>query len=307
MPRTVNRWAGWLILALLLVQAGDQLNAQITIQTTEENIIPANQGVPARRNVAPEDVELDPFLLGSIQHRSLRVRESESDAYYQVLDFAKKGNYEQQKRVARETAARHERHFRSQPANARVKFSLFVDLFQHPEEYTGELLFFRGYARKMIKHPLDPEDPDAPQTYEAWIYSPDSQHNPIVIVCAEIPENMPQGGNIVETVEVAGYFFKVMGYHAQDTLRAAPLLLAKKLEWIPRTKSDFSFERSLYFLITGGFVLAIILVYWRMSRRNMELLSKKTLEPEDFDPADLKDLDLSQIAVEPPPATKNMT
>ena len=250
------------------------------------------------RPILPTDVDIDPFWLGTIKHRSLGVREVESDAYYKVLDHARKTKYDLQKEVAAANVARHEKTFREQPATARQKFSLFADLFGHPEEYTGELLTLRGYVRKNLKHPADADDPSQIPTYEAWLYTPDSQHNPVVVVYTDLPPGLPLGGNLVETVEVTGYFFKVYGYRAQDGLRAAPMLLAKTLDWTPKVVRDTTAERVVYFLITGTLVCGLVFVFWKLNRSQHARLSKKAAEPEDFDPRDLQRLDLESLATE---------
>ncbi len=279
--------------------------AQFTVDTQHVDLEP---GVAPRsgqkrktadeRPILPTDVDIDPFWLGAIRHRSLGVREDESDAYYKVLDHARKTQYALQKQVAAANVARHEKVFHEQPGNQRRKFSLFADVFGHPEEYTGELLTLKGYVRKNLKHPVDPDDPKQEATYEAWLYTPDSQHNPVVVVYSDLPKGMPLGGSLVETVEVTGYFFKVYGYRAQDSLRAAPMLLAKTLEWTPKVVRDTTMERVVYFLITGALVVGLILVFWTLNKRQHARLSKKAAEPEDFDPRDLQSLDLQSLATE---------
>ena len=276
--------------------------AQFEVDTKHSDIDPAGSrqgarkpGVADDKPISPTDVDVDPFWLGTIQHRSLGIRDVESDAYYKVLEHAKKTDISLQKKVAADNIARHEKQFRMQPATARMKFSLFADVFTHPEEYTGELLTLRGYVRKNLQHPADPEDPQQTATYEAWLYTPDSQHNPVVVVYSQLPKGMPLGGDLVETIEVTGYFFKVYGYRAQDGLRAAPMLLAKTLEWSPRVVKDTTWERVIYFLVTGILVVGLIFVFWRVNRASHRRLSKSSLEPADFDPRDLQSLDLESV------------
>ena len=284
--------------------------AQFTVDTQHVDLEPGAVPVRAKpknkaadeRPILPTDVDIDPIWLGSIRHRSLGVREAESDAYYKVLDHARKTQYSLQKEVAATNVARHEKQFRELPGNKRRKFSLFVDVFGHPEDYTGELLTLKGYVRKNLKHPSDPDDPQQEPTYEAWLYTPDSQHNPAVVVYTDLPKGMPLGGNLVETVVVTGYFFKVYGYRAQDGLRAAPMLLAKTLEWTPVVIRDTSVERIGYFLVTGTLVVGLIFVFWTLNKQQHTRLSTKTAEPEDFDPRDLQSLDLESLATEKRPS-----
>lgn len=278
--------------------------AQFEVSTESVDLEPGPAPVRKKKNgadersISPTDVDVDPFWLGTIRHRSLGVRDVESDAYYKVLDHARKTQYTLQKKVAAENIARHEKHFREQPETARRKFSLFADVFSHPEEYTGELLTLKGYVRKNVKHPLDPDDSEQIPTYEAWLYTPDSQHNPVVVVYTDLPQGMPLGGSLVESVEVTGYFFKVYGYRAQDSLRAAPMLLARTLDWTPKAVRDTTTERVVYFVITGGLVCGLIYVFWKLNQRQHALRSKLATEPEDFDPRDLQSLDLESLTAE---------
>ncbi|MDB5336344.1 MAG: hypothetical protein JWN70_1963 [Planctomycetaceae bacterium] len=293
-----------LICALLCLITSSLSATQFVLDAQNVDLEPG--AAPARqkkkgadeRPILPTDVDVDPFWLGTIKHRSLGVRDVESEAYYKVLDHARKTQYVLQKKVAAENVARHEKHFREQPETARRKFSLFTDVFTHPEEYTGELLTLKGYVRKNHKHPADADDPSQIPTYEAWLYTPDSQHNPVVVVYTDLPKGMPVGGSLVETVEVTGYFFKVYGYRAQDGLRAAPMLLAKTFDWTPKVVRDTTAERVVYFLITGALVCGLVFVFWKMNQRQHARLSKQAAEPEDFDPRDLQSLDLESLAAD---------
>jgi hypothetical protein len=288
-------------------------DAQVTIDTDDIKVsgAPAPPRVPVKKAKVEaaagqkaegeDDFEFDPLVFGRIKHRSLEFTEDEIDAFYRLLEHARKVDYARQVQVAHENVARHEALFRQQPKNARIKFSLFADVFTNPEDYTGELLFMTGYVRKLIKHPLDRDDPHPIQTYEAWMYTPDSQHNPVVIVFSELPPNMPVGGDLVESIDVAGYFFKIDGYHAQDLIRVAPMLLAKTIEWKPRIVAESTKERIIYFVVTGGFVFLMIVGFWWISNRSRRHLQAVVLEPDDFDPSQLNSLasGLPQSRTEP--------
>lgn len=282
--------------------------AQVTIETDESSVQPPqavarhpveaiDEGIPGGRKALPRDAKgkfqadrIDPALLGAIQHRSLGLLEAEGPAYYQVLEQARQLDAATQETAGKRNVLRHQTEFRKDPKNARIKFSLFADVFNNPDHYLGELISMSGYVRKVLKHPMDPDDPAGVQTYEAWMYPPDSQHNPVVIVFSELPADMPMGGNLVESIDVTGYFFKIYGYRAQDGIRAAPMLLAKTITWKPQVKRDNANERIIYFAVTGGLVLLFILAFWGISRRNRQRLEKAIQEPEGFDPTQLNQI-----------------
>ena len=55
----------------------------------------------------------------------------------------------------------------------------------------------------------------------------------LVIVCSELPDELPTGDVVVDGVSVTGYFFKMYLYQAGDTTRRAPLVLAKTVQFTP--------------------------------------------------------------------------
>ena len=59
------------------------------------------------------------------------------------------------------------------------------------------------------------------------------QHNPAVIVTANLPPDFPLEAEILDRVQVTGCFFKRYVYGSQDTVRIAPLILAGTVSWEP--------------------------------------------------------------------------
>ena len=158
---------------------------------------------------------------------TLGVRPEEAELYRRVLIETAAANPARLRADAAQFAAARRR-AADRPVPA------FVDLFRNPAAYRGQAVTLTGHARVVREFPgPDPPGGGEPDTLvEAWVYTPDSQGNPTVIVAAEAP-GVPRGDDLLTPVTVTGRFFKRYGYEAQDTTRTAPLILAATLDPLP--------------------------------------------------------------------------
>ncbi|RMG42186.1 MAG: hypothetical protein D6725_00025 [Planctomycetota bacterium] len=251
---------------------------------------------PAAESIFSEDVRdvlLDPLVFAPTRHpkkgiTTRGVRPEERAAYYFVLDFVRKADQRLLKRAARELV----QHRLKLPEYQRYRdnpgeFPVYYDLFRHPEIYHGKPVTLRGHIRKLISYPADDNEYGIQRLYEAWLFTPDSQTNPAVVVCTEIPEGIPTGGDIlVDGVSVTGYYFKNFGYTAQDRPRFAPMILAKRLEWRPEqagTSEPLVPPAVRNTVVVLALVLILILLYRyerRDTRQHAELQRRMLLEGE---------------------------
>ncbi len=179
--------------------------------------------------VAPQAVQdrrgPEPAQWSVVRHRTLGVRPTEKELYYRLLRQASDADADALEATAREQLER-----RKQDAPARLRkqkeFPTFVDLFKHPEAYEGETVTLKGHAREIRKYPAGDNAEGLDTLYEAWVYTPDSETNPAVIVASSASADLPIGDDLQVPVEVTGYFFKIYAYRAQDTTRVAPMVLA---------------------------------------------------------------------------------
>lgn len=173
----------------------------------------------------------DPAAAGSrwsvVKDDTLGVRPEEAELYRRVLIETVAANPATLKRDADAFAARRpERGGRAAPA--------FVDLFGHPDDYRGKPVTLTGHVRVVREFP-GPEPPgggEPAMLVEAWLFTPDSQGNPAVIV-ASAADDLPRGDDLLVPATVTGRFFKRYGYEAQDTIRTAPLILAATIDRLP--------------------------------------------------------------------------
>ena len=224
------------------------------------------------------ELELEAELLASVEHRTMRVRDQERDAYFEILKRARDSSYrKQQACAAKHLAARRKElpQYRDRPIQ---EFPVFVDLFSNPERYHGKLVTLRGHVRKLDSYPAGTNSVELTTLFEAWLFTEDSQSNPAVIVCTEVPEGMPRGEDMVEAATVTGYFFKLYGYDARDTKRVAPLLLAQRIEWQPAVKTGWSRTASRFLYAGVAAVLVGMLLVFRWVGGRDRRFRQKRLE-----------------------------
>ena len=181
-------------------------------------------------------------LLQPIHHpefglKTMGIRPAESDSYYAMLQKARElplnvlhkaaAEFRDQRRQLKEN----EKYQKLKPH----EFPSFVDLYREPAPYHGRLITLRGHIRKLIRVPADENPYGIEDLYEAWLYDRDAQENPAVILTTSIDERLELSTDTVtDHVYVSGYFFKNMGYEAQDVMRFAPVIIGQKLEYQPR-------------------------------------------------------------------------
>jgi hypothetical protein len=140
-----------------------------------------------------------------------------------------------------------------------------VPMFNAPASQTGRLVMLHGLARKAVQIIITDEAVrqrlGIDHYYEVWIYTEDSQNNPLVVCCRELPKKMELGDEISVSVRVPAIFLQMWMYQsvvsydeheaqrqaareaveagmpvpvvAKQTLPNAPLLVAPTLEILP--------------------------------------------------------------------------
>lgn len=121
------------------------------------------------------------------------------------------------------------RQFRDHPED----FQTYVDMFQYPEAWHGQMVTLSGHVRHVVSYPGDETLFDGRMLHELWLFTDDSQHNPTVIITPTLPTDFPADAEVIDSVSVTGCFFKRYVYGSQDAARIAPLLLAGRISWVP--------------------------------------------------------------------------
>ncbi|GEM_PF-574179 len=150
-----------------------------------------------------------------------------------------------------------------------------VPLFNAPETQRGKLVALTGAVKRLL--PIQVTDPDIvgrfgiTHYYLLFLFTEDSQGNPLVFCVRELPAGMPlgDGPQYGEMVTVAGFFFNTWAYRRQAEEPAsgpevvwqmAPLLIGKDLVWHPRPQPQTS--PWLTTLALGVFVLILAALWW---------------------------------------------
>lgn len=160
----------------------------------------------------------------------------EHGSYYQILARAREGLAEQQQAAAQNLALA-DREFLADRANRKRQYRLFYDLVTRPDSWRGQPVTLRGYIRDLTPMAAEENQLGLTQLYQAHLFTEDSMQFPYVVVCTEVPPNLPrpEPRRPTDFITVTGYFYKLWTYRAEtETGRwSAPLILAGKLEWNP--------------------------------------------------------------------------
>jgi len=118
----------------------------------------------------------------------------------------------------------------------------FVELFEQPDNYRGELVRIAGEL-KMAKRVRPVRNALGIEEYYMFWIKPDGSNSPLAIYTLEVPEGFPEltrDGVMLDDMRATftGYFFKRWVYPAGDGPRITPLLLAKAPTWSPEPPSE---------------------------------------------------------------------
>ncbi|NUQ63834.1 MAG: hypothetical protein HUU20_15260 [Pirellulales bacterium] len=221
-----------------------------------------------------------------IDIRKLRLTGNDREAFYQMLAAVGRTRPKQLLQEAQRRVA----------ASGRDSYSV-VPLFNQPQSQIGRLVVLSGNARRVIPIPIDDKDITArlgiSRYYEIYLFTEDSQDNPLVFCVRELPPGMPIGAGpqYGEEVTIAGFFFKTWAYRrsSQDGTDAvqwqlAPLLIGREAVWIPRQANRTSpvygaIGSGLFVLVLTGLGLAVWL-YGRSDRKARKFTIERQLVPE---------------------------
>ncbi len=159
---------------------------------------------------------VNPSFLAAVRDDSF-FRSAEYDAWFHLLRILK---YAAPDRLA-------------EASDGRVSF---VQLFQQSNDYRGRIVSLKGTVRRAF--PLTPPKNDygIDRYYQLWLFPDDNPSSPIIVFCLDIPKGFPTGMTLVERAELTGFYFKRLAYEAADTLRTAPTVLARGIQWQPAPK-----------------------------------------------------------------------
>ncbi|MCX7426535.1 MAG: hypothetical protein NTW96_13045 [Planctomycetia bacterium] len=152
-------------------------------------------------------------------------------------------------------------------------------LFNDPAAERGSLVALSGTVRRAVR--VRVEDPDIVKRfgidhyYELYLFTDDSQGNPLVFCVRDLPEDMPSGDGprYGESVRVAGFFLKSWSYRPgagpegerpEHARQLAPLLVGREPVWYPPPGTS---STTLVGAVAGAAFLLVLLGVWLVAWR----------------------------------------
>lgn len=171
----------------------------------------------------------------------------------------------------------------------------FVQLFRQPREYRAELVTLSGILRRTERLTAPRNDVGIETYYRTWLFPTDNPENPIVVYTLTVPDGFPQGMTIEEPVQLEGFFFKRWPYAARDTIRSAPVALAKSLRWVAAGPQKSAPPMSPAWIVAVAAAVAVAVaafVGWKTRR------TTRDAQPARLSP-DQTSSDLDSVAIAP--------
>ncbi|WP_339731307.1 hypothetical protein [uncultured Gimesia sp.] len=263
--------------------------------------------IPTRADESSEDPfkpfpdQLAPSLFNEVEDKyEFGIRAEEKTLYYYVLKHLRETSLEEQKQAAQFNLQQRRSELKTFKENPKLKLPVFPDIFKNSNRYKGRLVTLTGRVRKLIHYPAEKNDYGIKTLYEAWLFTDDSQQNPTVVICTEVPpelkDGLPQGTDVIDHVTVTGYLFKMYVYNAQDTTRVAPLILTGQLEWTPQIVDERGSQ--LFSQILAGSLIILIVgvafAMWKASQKDKQF--RETRLPTSDDPVSFNQLEQQPAA-----------
>ena len=259
----------------------------------------APTGEPQEAGEAGHPLDFPRGRLSTVRDFTTLDDPNERDAYYGLLDFARRADLKATRQRAAEVLQEAQQRFRNDPKQKNKPFSPFADLFRHPDWYRGRPITLQGYVQKLDQMDAGENEIGLKTTYQAYLFTSDSRgnpyikgSNPYVILCTELTDGFPRPskGNATNDVVVTGYLFKWWKYDAVEGAYAAPLIMAKKLEWRPQPPTAGQVWMGPVLAISVGvLLLGLIAGNWWRGRQD-RLFRKRQRESQQIDPETLKSL-----------------
>lgn len=204
----------------------------------------------------PVNVVLPDSLLQNVRDNTIGIRRDESDAFYAVLARAEQTPLSYLERAARDNLS-------------------FARLMVDSDSLRGTLVTIEGELKRLLPVEAVSNPHGIEQFHEAWLINANSSPNLYRLVFTEIPEGIPTGENLEESVPVrfSGYFFKREGYASRGGMHTAPLLIGRRPRWFPprdALSEPDDIQLAAPWIVGGIMAIAGILAIsvWRFTMRD---------------------------------------
>jgi hypothetical protein len=115
-----------------------------------------------------------------------------------------------------------------------------TELFNNPQGMQGKPVLLHGTAKRIIPTPVEDAEIKSlfgiKQYYQIYLFTDDSQGNPLVVCVSSLPEGMPTGdaADFAEEMTVAAIPYKLWIYETASKPHYAPLLVGRRPIWHPK-------------------------------------------------------------------------
>jgi len=176
--------------------------------------------------------------------------------------------------------------------NASTGRATYAQLMKQPNEYRGQLVTVFGTVRRAHRLEVPENDVGVEEYYRTWISPDDNPSSPIVAYVLELPEGFPTGMDVSADVKLVGFSFKRWLYLAGDpatgeeTMRTAPVLLARSLDWRKPTpaKPPPSADPVTLATIAGvALLVAVVVLVFALRRTGGPTAFQQEELPEEID------------------------
>jgi hypothetical protein len=136
----------------------------------------------------------------------------------------------------------------------------FVELFQQPRAFRGQVVSVRGTARQATYVEAAENDAGIKGYYRVVMWHERGPAEPIFVYALELPAGFPKGDDIRAEIDATGLFFKRMVYPSQreGELRRAPAIVAQTLTWLSQTSETAVADNSMFRVVLALTVLGIV-------------------------------------------------
>lgn len=191
------------------------------------------------------ETHLDKSILRRVKDNELGIRRDEADAYYRVLEHARRMPTRDLERSGATDV-------------------LYINLMTQPDRFRGDPITIQGDLWRLYEFEAGPNPYGFKTLYEAWIFTGDSSNHPYRVVFSRLPRDLEPGENLRKPVRVTGYFFKREGYASNGGLHVAPTLLAQRVisyrppEMAPSTDAIVPYMVGLVSAVGLAFLVTLV-------------------------------------------------
>jgi hypothetical protein len=212
-----------------------------------------------KETIVPAPADDDPIEMDEARHLfegvfdKHAIVESDMPAYWKLMKWARSLSFAELEERAR----------RDVP---------FTKLWEEPDKHRGELIRLRLHVRRVVEWDGAPKNPAGVKTtYDVSGVTDESKTNPYVVVCFELPPEIPVEADTYAEAVFVGYFLKILAYQGGDEKnRGAPLLIGRmKAVTGGKSLAEARTEGILAMVAIGVAIVLAALVavaLWRLAR-----------------------------------------